>query len=59
MQRRIERCAPVVNDDSSKSILVVSSYGTDDKLIKTLKKHEEDISSSCFFQSFNKFEYKF
>ena len=54
MQRQIERPMPVVDDDDSKPILVVSCYGTDDKLIKTLKAHEEDILKTNSFKDASK-----
>ena len=55
--RNIERAEPESaedEEDTSKAILVVSSYGTDDKLIKTLKSHENDILKTNSFRNASK-----
>ena len=50
MTRQIENTTPVVEDENSKPILVVSGYGTDDKLVKTLKSYEDDILKTNTFK---------
>ena len=45
MERQLER-APVVEEEegsAEKPILVVSCYGTDDKLVKSIMSHEDDL----------------
>ena len=54
MQRQIETATRVVEDDSSKPILVVFSYGTDDKLIKSLNSYEDDILKTNTFKKLKK-----
>ena len=51
MQREIETATPVVEDDTWKPILVVSSYGTDDKLIKSLNSYKDDILKTNTFKN--------
>ena len=54
MRRQIETATPVVEDDNSKPILVVSGYGTDDKLVKTPKSYEDDILKTNTFKNAKK-----
>ena len=49
-QRQQERPTVDVENDESKPILIVSGYGTDDKLIKTLKTFENDILKTNTFK---------
>ena len=50
MSRQIERIQST-EESNSKPILVVSSYGTDDKLIKTLKTNEEAFLKTNIFKN--------
>ena len=50
-QRQQERPTVDVENDESKPILIVSGYGTDDKLIKTLKTFENDILKTKTFKN--------
>ena len=43
-----------VEEDTSKAVLVVSGYGTDDKLIKTLKSRENDLLKTNSFRNVSK-----
>jgi hypothetical protein len=58
MPRVIEQPQPNVDeneeDENSKPILIVSGYGTDDKLIKTLKSHENEILRTESFKNASK-----
>ena len=54
MPRQLERTANVVDEDNSKPILIVSGYGTDDKLVKSLTSHEDDILKTNSFKKAKK-----
>ena len=45
--------------NSAKQIPVISCHGTDDKLVKTLMKHEDDLLKTDSFKSFAKPLFKF
>jgi hypothetical protein len=51
---RVLHAIPTTNDSNSKPILVVSSYGTDEKLIKSLKAHEGDLLKTNSFKNTTK-----
>ena len=55
MERILNPVSPVNADESSsKPILVVSCFGTDDKLVKTLKTHEDDLLKTNSFKNSSK-----
>ena len=52
MERTVNPVNPINTDESSsKPILVVSCFGTDDKLVKTLKAHEDDLLKTNSFKN--------
>ena len=59
MERRLERSVPTGENVSSQPILIVSCHGNDDKLLKTIKNHEEDLlhCESCDNQATPIFQY--
>ena len=50
MERSLTPSKPDESDDT-KPILVVSCFGTDEKLVKTLKSYEDDLSKTNSFRS--------
>ena len=50
MERSLTPSQPNESDDT-KPILVVSCFGTDEKLVKTLKSYEDDLSKTNSFRS--------
>ena len=60
MPRQLDGTESVVDDDESPDpILIVSGYGTDDKLTKTLKKHEENLLKTNSFKKAKKPLFRF
>ena len=54
MERRIQRPEQRVDDQPAKPILIVSCNGTDDKLVKTVKKFEDELSKTNSFKDASK-----
>ena len=50
MQRILNQPSNTTKDTNSKPILVVSCFGTDDKLVKTLKSQEDDLLQTNSFK---------
>ena len=60
MERTLNSANPVNTDESSsKPSLVVSCFGTDDKLVKTLKAQEDNLLKSNSFKNSVKPLYQF
>ena len=56
MERQLER-APVVEEEkgaAEKPILVVSYYGMDDKLVKSIMSNEDDLFKTESFKNLSK-----
>ena len=54
MQRQLERPQATDEESPSKPILIVSCYGTDDKLVNTIKASEEDLVKTESFKNSSK-----
>ena len=54
MQRILNQPSNTTKDTNSKPILVVSCFGTDDKLVKTLKSQEDDLLQTNSFKDSSK-----
>ena len=54
MTRQLERPPPTEEDNDSKPILVVSCYGADEKLVKTMKENEDEILKTNSFKDVSK-----
>ena len=50
MERQVKRNEPSDNEQPAKPVVIVSVNGTDDKLIKTIKKHENELSNTNSFK---------
>ena len=59
MERRLERTVTTDEDKTSQPILIVSCYGNDDRLLKTIKNHEKDLLQTESFKNSAKPIYKF
>ena len=50
MERRLQRTERSSDNQTAKPILIVSCNGTDDKLVKTIKKYEDELSKTNSFK---------
>ncbi len=54
MERQLEHIPLSVEDTASKPILVVSFYGTDENLVKTMLENEVDLLKTNSFKDISK-----
>ena len=50
----MDRPGQTNNDEESKPVLIISCHGADDKLVETIKKHEDDLSKTNSFRNASK-----
>ena len=51
MSRQLTRPEPSDDNEDTKPVLIVSCHGTDEKLVETLKKHEDDLHKTNSFKN--------
>ena len=54
MQRILNQSSSTSEDTNSKPVLIVSCFGTDEKLVKTLKSQEDDLLKTNSFKNSSK-----
>ena len=54
MERQLHRCERAEEDQSAKPVLIVSCNGTDESLVKTIKKYEDKLSKTNSFKDASK-----
>ena len=59
MERRLERLADVDADQEAKPVVIVSCSGTDEKLVKSIKKYQKDLEKINSFKDGVKALFKF
>ena len=59
MKRQLNSTPNTIEKEKSSPILVVSCYGTDEKLVKTLKTHEDELLKTNSFKNISKPVFRF